>query len=602
MSTGLCTPSVFWNEIFPAQQPFVWRGGATDFDLVKLARQGERELVDTLNRCSGHRPVVVTGAPPSAGGRLGFAVGEWIDWSRRTTTLTGALDDILEEARRPTGHCLYMQSANTRTALPELAALTSAWNYDARRMFGDTSELWIGSGGQRVAIHEDSSHGMVVMVAGSKEFVLFPPEQEPNLYTAPQKLDAPWRSAVDPQQPDLARWPRFELAMAASRTIRIEAGDVLFVPAGWWHCVSSHGFNVMFNARWHDVDAESFSAGGTSFMHAVLAARRLPPEAAAAFRTALKQQAFSRRPGPLEASERDGRLAQLRARAARSTEHTIRPPAANEPLVVGATVRATLGDDGVALTQETRADAHVLSWELVPILQRFTTPTSPACALTDLQREFDLEPATLFACVADLHAHGVLVRPEQIVDADVEAQQLADAALAHVVLATAELPLHHRNAIERRIDIYGFAAHGDPYPGVSPDEQGIFGWPLEGRRARVLEEAVRRGLHERFGVAMMADDFWSTRYVLQRRRSCGIAENGLGFTDPVSSAQRRLRWEHLEVLGHFRSPSSPEEVFEQIRDAWTTTPEEFRALAASWVASGALVEARVDAVGAAVGM
>lgn len=592
MSTALPTPSVFWNDIFPAQTPVVWRGGAADFELVRLASRGEAELVEVLKQRSGHRPVVVTGAPPSAGGRLGFTAKEWVDWSRRTTTLSGALDDILEEARRPTGHCLYMQSANTRTALPELAEPTAAWHHDASRMFGDTSELWIGSGGQRVAIHEDSSHGMVVMVAGSKEFVLFPPDQEANLYTAPQKLDSPWRSAVDPRAPDLARWPRFERAMATAQTIRIEAGDVLFVPAGWWHCVDSHGFNVMYNARWHDVDAATFAASGASFVHAVLAARRLAPDAAAAFRSALEDHAFSRAPGELDAGTRDRWLSQLRASASSTAATDTRPPAADDSLVVAADVRATFGDEGVVLADATGTRGHVLAWDLVPILQRFTSPMSSHDALADLRREFDVDADTLFACVRDLVAHGVLVRPDVDVDAAADARRCADAALAHVVLATAALPLHHRAAIQRRIDIHGFGVHGDPYPGVAPDDQGIFGAPMDAPRARVLEEVVRRSVHEHFGLALVADDLWSTPYVLHQRRSCAIGPQGLGFADPVSHAERRLRWEHLEVLAHFRRPTSPAEVFEEIRDTWTTTPEDFRALAASWIVSGALVQAR----------
>jgi hypothetical protein len=429
------------------------------------------------------------------------------------------------------------------------------------------------------------------MVAGSKEFLLFPPEQQFNLYTAPQKLDAPWRSLVDPKHPDLERHPGFAVAMAAAQTIRVEAGDVLFVPAGWWHGVDSFGFNVMFNARWYDVDQAIFDAGCSSFAHAVLAARRLAPSHAAAFRAELRRHAFSRAAGPLQPAQREQWLAQLRDNVSPIADDAS-PLTWDDPLVIGPTVRASLASEGVALCDEVHGDSFMLAWDLVPMLQRFTSPTSATDALCDLQREFDLEPQTLWASVTELHAHGVLVRPSRGADDEVAAQRMADAALAHVVLATAELPRHHRDTIERRIDTYGFAVHGDPYPGIGPDEQGAFGWPMNERRVQVLEEMVRRSLHDHHGISMLPGDFWRTRYMLHPGRSCAIARGGLGFTDPVSKSRKNLRWEHLEVLAHFRAPSSPADVFAQVREAWTTTAEDFQALAASWVVCGALVEAR----------
>ena len=56
--------------------------------------------------------------------------------------------------------------------------------------------------------HNDRDHNLACVIAGRRRFVLFPPEQVTNLYVGPLDNPPPL-SLVDPEAPDLARFPRY---------------------------------------------------------------------------------------------------------------------------------------------------------------------------------------------------------------------------------------------------------------------------------------------------------------------------------------------------------------------------------------------------------
>jgi len=59
----------------------------------------------------------------------------------------------------------------------------------------------------------------------------------------------PW-IAVDPDNPDLERHPLF--ALASPVEVVLDPGDILFLPACWYHQVKQEGFCVSVNA-WYDM-------------------------------------------------------------------------------------------------------------------------------------------------------------------------------------------------------------------------------------------------------------------------------------------------------------------------------------------------------------
>ena len=99
-------------------------------------------------------------------------------------------------------------------------------------------EVFIGGpGGEFPYLHYDylGLFAYINMVVGSKEFTIYPPDQEPLLYVNPE---VPWISTVENHhQPDLAKYP----LLAQTRPIKVvlTAGETLFIPSGWWHTARS---------------------------------------------------------------------------------------------------------------------------------------------------------------------------------------------------------------------------------------------------------------------------------------------------------------------------------------------------------------------------
>lgn len=90
---------------------------------------------------------------------------------------------------------------------------------------------------------------------GSKEWLLFSPEDTPNLYSKQKDDSWPMTSAVEnPFEPDLTKYPK--LSNAVSLRVVQEAGDVIFVPNGWWHTTRSHTPTI--TVAWDHLSASCF--------------------------------------------------------------------------------------------------------------------------------------------------------------------------------------------------------------------------------------------------------------------------------------------------------------------------------------------------------
>ena len=119
----------------------------------------------------------------------------------------------------------------------------------------DEYRLWIGAVGQRSTIHNDPYHNFNAQIVGSKRFILFAPEKHDELY--PEFFHAAmWASPVDPDAPDLAKYPKF--AQVEGYACDLQEGETLFIPRFWWHCVQALRASVNVNrwvfsddGRWH---------------------------------------------------------------------------------------------------------------------------------------------------------------------------------------------------------------------------------------------------------------------------------------------------------------------------------------------------------------
>lgn len=123
--------------------------------------------------------------------------------------------------------------------------------------------LWMGRTRQvaKSQLHHDFHDNLYCVVEGAKTFTVFPPGDARHLYPAGRVTDIEPNgvihyqrdpsvkhkhfSQVDTELVDTARFPAFR--NARPRRVEVEAGDLFFMPAGWFHEVQSRGRHIAIN-------------------------------------------------------------------------------------------------------------------------------------------------------------------------------------------------------------------------------------------------------------------------------------------------------------------------------------------------------------------
>lgn len=92
---------------------------------------------------------------------------------------------------------------------------------------------------------------LLIQVTGRKRVVLYSPKDATKLYLNGDKSEV-----LDIDNPDLSRYPKF--AEATPFECFMEPGDVLFIPAMWFHNVISLQFGVAVNVFWRHLDVSYY--------------------------------------------------------------------------------------------------------------------------------------------------------------------------------------------------------------------------------------------------------------------------------------------------------------------------------------------------------
>jgi hypothetical protein len=145
-----------------------------------------------------------------------------------------------------TGKKYYLKQTSIADVLPELQR-----DFQTPRYVGTNdaaAHLWLGAAETVTPLHYDWANNLFAQVRGRKRVTLFSPAQASRLYPFPASAPHPHLSRVDIEAADRARFPRFRKAV--SRECVLDPGDLLFVPAFWWHHVRSLDVAISVNFWW----------------------------------------------------------------------------------------------------------------------------------------------------------------------------------------------------------------------------------------------------------------------------------------------------------------------------------------------------------------
>lgn len=111
--------------------------------------------------------------------------------------------------------------------------------------------LWIGPGGNRTLLHYDAWHSFLAVFCGEKRFAVYHPSQTRYLHQFGSfdikglREGRTMDSRVNPVH--VQEKYRRSVSQATGYEGVLKAGEALFIPAGSWHYVESHGLNIALN-------------------------------------------------------------------------------------------------------------------------------------------------------------------------------------------------------------------------------------------------------------------------------------------------------------------------------------------------------------------
>ena len=325
--TAVATSFADLQRLAEGGEPVVLRGGFDGWPALAAGRASPDALVDYLKAMDWGAATPVMEAPAATGGRFGYTQDlREFTFSKRQRGLAETLDRIAGQADEPDAPIVAIQMLELADALPGFVRD----NPIALLPATVRPRLWLG-GRVRTQTHNDRDHNLACVLAGRRRFVLFPPDQVGNLYVGPLETPPPL-SLVDPEAPDLVRFPHFAEALRAARVAHLEPGEALLMPRYWWHHVTSlDPFNAMVNYWWGG-DPPGLENAHDCFLTALLALGDRPASERAYWRAMFDAYVF--RPdgdrtghipaalkgvlGPLKPAARAALRQQLKAAALRT--------------------------------------------------------------------------------------------------------------------------------------------------------------------------------------------------------------------------------------------------------------------------------------------
>ncbi|XP_051259998.1 tRNA wybutosine-synthesizing protein 5 isoform X2 [Dicentrarchus labrax] len=151
---------------------------------------------------------------------------------------------------RSLGEDVRREPADLSKQFPDLAEDFNIPQFFAADQFF-SSVFRISSCGLQLWTHYDVMDNLLAQVTGMKRVVLYSPQDALHLYLSGDKSEV-----LDIDSPDLKRFPEF--VKAKRYECVLEPGDLLFIPALWFHNTLALQFGVGVNVFWRHLPADSY--------------------------------------------------------------------------------------------------------------------------------------------------------------------------------------------------------------------------------------------------------------------------------------------------------------------------------------------------------
>ncbi|XP_059156601.1 tRNA wybutosine-synthesizing protein 5-like [Physella acuta] len=260
------TKEKFLSEIYPKREPVILRG-------INIGECIHKWTLEYLASHGGHQEVKVH---VSSSCQMDFIRKNFL---YRTLPFNDFVHRTFEEHHKhffidPTekyylralGEDPRKDAADISVQFPQLAAdLIVPKFYEDGKFF--SSVFRIASKGVQLWTHYDVMDNLLIQIVGRKKVVLFHPRDVEYLYLNGDKSEI-----LDVECPDLQRFPNF--ALATPYHGYLEPGDVLFIPALWFHNMTYTEAGVAVNVFWRHLEDKMYDNKDPYGNHDPLPAQR----------------------------------------------------------------------------------------------------------------------------------------------------------------------------------------------------------------------------------------------------------------------------------------------------------------------------------------
>ena len=165
----------------------------------------------------------------------------------RSMTVETYIKEVIQSSN-PDSQQKYFLYRNIQLPIEAIDELSFPPNPYVNQEELNPPRIWIGKDGTSSGLHRDSIDNFSIQVIGAKEWVVFPPVDSPYLYLDDSNAQGLAFSDVDVWNSpgfDLNHFPLYKKATPLS--IKVCAGELLFLPQGWPHAVKNIGDAFMIN-------------------------------------------------------------------------------------------------------------------------------------------------------------------------------------------------------------------------------------------------------------------------------------------------------------------------------------------------------------------